>query len=553
MAVLVCSTWLVGCGGGHSQSQASPVVVISPPTPTPEPAVIQRPEPIENGVSISGLVTYDSVPHDADGGLDYAGTQIKPVRGASVYILDANDQLMAFVHTDAQGQYHAQVKPNTLVKVRVRAELYSEGTPGWVFRVTDNTQNHALYAMEGKLINSGASDSSRDLHASSGWGAMQYVSTRTAAPFAILDAAYMALQQILLADAAIRLEPVELRWSPHNIPVSGSRQDGAIGTTFYEPSSNSVYILGKENDDADEFDTSVILHELAHYIEDTLSRTDSLGGMHRLDDALDMRLAFSEGLANGFAGYVSEDGRYADASGPQQALGYTFTLEDNNIGNPGWFNENSIGKIIYDIADANNDNSDILALGFSPILQTLRSPTYKNSPALTSIYLFSDVFRQEQNLAAQTGLDLLLEAEFIFGTGIYGEGESNSSVYNISSALPVYVPLQQGETVNVCSNNRAGEFNGLDVRRFIRFSISASADYNFQMQTTLGTGDKDPDAIIRQRGRSVALLNSDTLHHESQTIHLEAGDYVLEVFDLFNVEDRIEGDGGSACFDVSLQ
>lgn len=549
------SITLSACGGSSSSTdpRSTPVAETPTVTPSPEPTSIQRPEPVNNGVTLSGRITYDYVPHTEGGGLDYSAMETRPVRGASVYILDENGGLMAFVATDENGDYSAQVVPDARIKVRVRAELYADGIPSWVIRVTDNTQSNALYIMEGSLATSGSSNSVRDLHAPSGWNGLTYGDTRVAAPFAIIDAVYEALTHLLLADPALQLPPTELRWSTENIPISGARADGNIGTSFYDPSEDAMYILGHVNDDTDEYDSAVILHEFAHYIEDVLSRTDSIGGRHTLNGAFDMRLAFSEGLANGFAGFVNGRGIYADSSGSQQGSGYEFSLEDNNIGNPGWFNENSVGKIIYDLADPANESVDNLALGLSPILNTLRANEYRQSDAMTSIFLFSDVFNHLNPQDAQMGLALLMQEEEISGRGKYGQGETNTSNHNISSALPVYVSLGVGNTVNVCGNNRAGEYNGLDVRRFLSISIDTEATYHFDLVTTLGTGEKDPDAVLLRNGKTVALFNSEKANRENQSVRLTPGNYILEVYERQNVVDLVEGDGGSACFDVSLR
>ncbi len=547
------SALIVACGSGGSPPNETPVPVVQTPTPTPEPIDIQRPDPILDGVTLSGHITYDSIPHESGGGLDYDAITAAPVRGASVYILDESDSLMAIAQTDENGDYAVEVERNAQVKVRVRAELYQSGTPAWVIRVTDNTQSYALYVMDGSIADTGDSPSQRDLHAPSGWGGLSYTNTRVAAPFAILDAAYLALQTVLEADPSVVLPPTELRWSKDNVPVPGSREEGDIGTSFYDPSENAMYILGHANDDTDEYDLSVIIHEFSHFIEDNLSRTDSIGGSHTLGGSHDMRLAFSEGLANGFAGFASGLGTYIDSSGPQQSLGYQFSLEQNSIGNAGWFNENSIGKIIYDLADSNDDGVDIASFGYGPIYQTITSSDFINANALTTIYLFSAVFNQQQSQAAIDALNMLLTGENIHGRGAYGEGETNDSAANISFAIPVYNSLSQGETINVCSNNREGEYNGLDVRRFIRFSITETGAYRFNLNTTLGTGDKDPDANILQQGRTIELLNSSLANTEAKTVSLDPGEYILEVFDHLNVDDIVSGDGGGACFDVSFQ
>ena len=376
-----------------------------------------------------------------------------------------------------------------------------------------------------------------------------YTEERVAAPFAILDAVYESLHVLLTADPNIRLTPSELRWSVNNIAAAGNRRNGEIGTSFYDPKQNNMYILGHANNDTDEYDKSVIQHEMAHYIEDTLSRSDSPGGPHTLSGAFDMRLAFGEGFANAFAGFVGGEGIYADSAGSKQNQGFNFSLENNHIGNAGWFNENSIGKIIYDIVDDNDDGEDTISLGFKPIYDTMVSNDYINSPAFISIYLFSDILKRMSEPSIATVIDSLLKDEDIMGSGIYGEGETNASASNISFVLPVYRELAQGDTINACGNNREDEYNGLDVRRFIRINIESSGSYQFSLNKTLGTGAKDPDIFILKQGRRVALLDSSAVDQERGTLSLSEGEHILEVFDYFNT-DQARG-GGSSCFDVT--
>ncbi|MFL0811013.1 MAG: hypothetical protein K6L76_11410 [Agarilytica sp.] len=528
-------------------------------TATPSPSVTPTPEPTETplpstspAVSISGVVTFDRVGHSANGGLNYSDISADPLRGATVQALDASDNVLDASSTDASGAYRLNVEPNAQVRIRVLAEMVKTGTPSWDIAVTDNTNGNALYVMQGDLANVGESDSERDLHAASGWTGFSYSEARTAAPFAILDAVYEAMQHVINADPDVALSPSELRWSVNNRAVSGSLTAGNIGTSFYSPSSDIMYILGDVNNDTDEYDKSVIQHEWAHYLEDTLSRSDSIGGAHSLGGAYDMRLALGEGFANAFSGIASGQPNYSDSAGLGQAWGFTFSMEENGIANPGWFNENSVGKIVYDIADAQDDGADTLSLGFSPIYQVMTSDSYRESTALTSIYLLAQGIKDISDSATASALDAMLQAEEIYGTGIYGEGETNASSQNASFLIPVYNSLGVGDTVNVCGNNREGlrEWNGVDARRFVRINIASQGSYLIEASKTLGTGSKDPDIDVLSQGTRIAVLDSGNPNEESGSVNLSTGEYILEVYDYLNVDGQLGG--GSSCFDVSI-
>lgn len=556
-----------GSGGGGSSSGSTPSPTITP-TVTPASTVTSSPmatlAPVQTAtpsptaapssvVTISGTVTYDYVPHSSFGAaLNYDNISVKPIRGASIQVLSSSSQVLAETTSDASGLYSVTVAQNLNVSIRVLAELSQSGSPSWDFAVTDNTNGNAQYVLQGSLANSGADNTTRDLHAASGWGGAGYTATRAAAPFAILDSVYEGLQKVLEADPTVVLPPAELRWSILNRAVGGSRADGNIGTSFYDPSEDNMYILGDENSDTDEYDKSVIQHEWGHYLEDTLSRSDSIGGSHSLSGSFDMRLVLSEGFANAFSAIASEQQFYADSGGTLQGRGFRFSLEANSFGNAGWFSENSIGKIIYDIADDNNDGVDTLSAGFAPIYNAMTSSDYSQSTAMISIYLLIAEIKDISSSEVDAVLDALMLEEGLTGSGVYGDGETNDSAANRSFILPVYNNLSIGGTVNVCGNNLEGlnEGNGMDARRFIRVNIPSAGSYFIAASTTLGTGAKDPDIEVFRRGSRIAVLDSGVADSESGSVNFTSGEYILEVYDFLNIDG--ETGGGSACFDVSI-
>src|SRR5690606_723328 len=93
----------------------------------------------------------------------------------------------------------------------------------------------------------------------------------------------------------------------------------------------------------------------------------------------------------------------------------------------------------------------------------------------------------------------LLEDLSISGEGIYGEGESNASVYPV--ALPVYHEVSVNGSVDVCSGD-SGEMvhNGLEIRRFVRLNITTQKNYTITVNKISGSGSRDPDFIVFNKG-----------------------------------------------------
>jgi len=505
-------------------------------------------DPRTSVVTLSGTVTFDLVPHLADsGGLDYPLTVEAPARGVQVLLLDRGGDLLDSGTTTAEGTYTLQAPAGTDVRVRVEARMQRDGSPNWNFSVTDNTQGNALYVLDGQFVNSGSAHSVRDLHAASGWTGNGYAELRPAAPFAILDVIYDAVEQVREVDPEVQLPPLEIRWSAANTASSGDLTQGAIGTTFYSIDDQSIYLLGWAGNDTDEYDRSVIAHEFAHYLEYQLGRTDSIGGDHSMTVKLDMRVAFSEGWSNAFAAITTAEPVYRDSIGVDQSSGLYYSLETNFYGNAGWFSENSVQKILYDLYDPANEDFDRISLGFAPVYQTLTSDDWRQFDGATSIYPFI------QQLKARTDVDgllvdTLLETENIFGTDAYGVNETNDG--GLVAVLPVYRRLAPGGSVALCSSQTEGDYNRLDVRRFVLLELLDSGSYDISAEYVEGLAPSNPDFVLWQDGEPLLTAESET-DREQVSVSLAPGTYWLEVYEQANV-DQSSSTGGAVCFNLSL-
>lgn len=484
-----------------------------------------------SSTTLSGTVTYDAVPFKSatSGALDYNNITQKAVRGALVEIVDNTGIVLATTSTDESGNYSVQVT-GSKVKVRVLAKLYkapSSGQASWDFEVKDNTNSNALYTMEGSLSSLGTTGTqTRNLNAPSGWGGSSYTGTRVAAPFSILDVAYQSMQKVLVADNNLVFPALDIFWSKNN-------RSGTIGTSHYNPDEVALYILGQEDVDTDEYDTSVVAHEWGHYYENQFSRSDSIGGGHGVGDILDIRLAFGEGFATAFGGLVMETPLYRDSgSSGQQGTLFSENLEQGgSTSNPGWFSEASIYHMLYDVYDTTDDTGDTLSLPFSS-LHTLLATTQKNTPAFTSIFTYIAGLK-DQNPTKISEINAITSNEHIAAiTDIYGTNRTNRAI----NASPLYTTLPVGGSVNITPNYSATStapdtFAGgaLGTYNFVKFTITTAGDYTINASSTSGVM-LDFEAY-KEGENSIAITSSTTGTFISGTASLDVGTYRMAIVD----------------------
>jgi len=504
-------------------------------------------------VDITGKVTFDLVPFNTStNGLDYSNITASASRGIVVEAIDESDSLLTTVVTDADGQYLLKVDPNINLRLRISTKMLQTTGATWDVKVTDNTNSNALYVTQGDLFNSSTQNADqstvRNFHMASGWDGNSYSATRAAAPFAILDTIYQSMQKVAASNPSMAFPPLEIHWSKNNSVAQGKLEDGDIGTSFYSE-GGKIYVLGKQDSDADEYDRHIIIHEWGHYIEDQLSRSESLGGDHGSGDRLDMRVAFSEGWGNALSAIITDDPFYRDSSGPRQGSGWSMNIESNPTSGSGWFSEDSVQSILYDLYDTNADGADNIALGLGPIYSSLTSANYRSNSHFTSIYPFIDQLKTQQPASA-TAINSLLNTQQIYGSGDNGFAESNNG--GINSVLPIYkTATVGGNATGVCYVNHAGTLNKLGNRSFAVFDATTTGSYSFsvipknQQSATL-----DPDLVLYKSGTVVAestVTTADSKANLSASLS-STGTYILEV----PVYENSSMAQGEYCFDLQI-
>ncbi len=498
-------------------------------------------------VSISGLITYDRVPHASNGGLDYLNTiHTQPARGVTVQAINtASNCIQTSTAASDTGNYTLTVPANTSITMRVIAALYQSGTPSWDFKVVDNTCSNIPWSMSGNPAATGTNNETRDLHAPSGAsqvnGLWQYTDTRVAAPFAIIDSVYDAKALVLTANSNLVFPAMNLGWSPKNTSVSGEPTAGKIGTSSWNGSM--IYLLGDADNDTDEYDYHVIIHEFGHYVEDKFSRSDSIGGSHGDNDRLDPRVAFGEGFGNAFSAMGSGDPIYKDSKGAQQSKGSTFDIDAASTAYPGWFSEPSIQKIIYDLYLNNNSGS----AGFSPIYTVLVNDQ-RTTPALTTLFPFINAFKT-RNASQATTVNTLLTGQSI-DTIIddYGSTETHAGSLTSGYIFPIYSSISSGGgSVSVCTTDTAGVDNKLGNYRYLKFTASAGS----HTITVTGDNSSDPDIYLHKSGlvASSSVIQPIT---ETLTYNFTSGTYIIEVYDVNLVLTGYKSRNNNSCLSVTI-
>jgi hypothetical protein len=457
--------------------------------------------------------------------------------------------------------------------LRVRAEMLRVA-PGWDLRVADNTSGNALYVLDGDAFDT-SGGVVEHVHAASGWTGSSYGNSRSSAPFAILDVVYEAMRVVHAVAPATHFPALVVHWSPNNRTVRGDLSMGELGSSFYRfgGTDPGIYLLGEENNDTEEFDRHVIAHEWGHYFDRSFSRSDSIGGPHTAGDRLDMRVAFGEGFGDAFSAIATRSASYVDVVGPGQRFGFGFNLEGQPSSAPGWYSEQSVREIIYDLYDSGTGD-DALELGFAPLYDVLVGPQ-RVTPAFTSIFSFIHALKQA-NATVSADIDNFVAAQMIAPVqDEYGTGETNSGTPPSGDVLPVYAAITvNGPAVNVCSTDDysgalTGAVNKLGSRRYLRFTVGATAGatHTFTMTTTEAPAGEftDPDMWLHRRGPQWLFTGppsapcqagdlSQCVERGTTPFVLAAGVYLLDVYEWTNADDLPDEFSpiGRACFDVEV-
>ena len=509
-------------------------------------------------VTVKGTVTYDSVPATPQG-LDYPNTRILPVKGVVVEVIAENLTVLDSTVTNDKGEYSFKVDSGKKVKIRVLAELEDNSEDSkWHIEVIDNTKDDEIYALEGKFRSVGGnSQQIRNLYAPSGWdsGIREYTSAeaRKAAPFAILSVIYEGIQKIHKIDRNLYFPDLSIGWSVKNTTESfGDNKRGWIGGAHYIASSNLILFSGKQHINTDEYDATVIAHEFAHYIVFSLSRSDSIGGIHYSGSMIDIRLAFDEGLATAISLLINDTHTSIDTMGSRQEK--VFQINILNPGSPaGWYNEHSIASILYQIGHDVN-------IGFKNFFKVLLEDEYKKSESFLSIFTYITYFKNMMPIHNDS-IDLLCQGSNIEPiSDIFGTGRVNRKNEN---ANPLYSELTLDKNATLIANYSATSVSfksQLGRRMFAYFDVHNAGKYVVKLCGSSGTAARigvfhkgrllEPN-YIGTNGR-LGECKRITPYENKYDDGLSSGRYIIEIMDKSTETDKTKLISGAE-FNLSVE
>jgi hypothetical protein len=358
---------------------------------------------------LTSLYKYEFFPVRAGYGIRYDMNENLPIRRAFVEVTPAASSGGSVLQTDDDGFVDLTAIARSLgapMDVSVLAQTGDSPTHP-TLEVVDNycptgSCSTRPYEMRHPGVQwNGTRSVWLDEVAMSGWPTSDYELIRRSAPFAILDTLTTAQQIIGRESPAISLDLVTVYWSIHNSDAEGDAALGNIGGA-HSNGGSAIFLSGKVDEDTDEYDKSVVLHEFGHCIQSQISRDDSVAGQHSRGDILDPRVAFSEGWADAVAGMLENpsNSQYVDSKGRgQSTTSPSFDREiDSNIEtdstptaqrHDGYYSEASIDEVLWDIFDNGEQlgaDDDPVSLGLQPLLQALGQ--MKHIPSFTTVFPF---------------------------------------------------------------------------------------------------------------------------------------------------------------------
>ena len=190
--------------------------------------------------------------------------------------------------------------------------------------------------------------------------------------FNVFDMAVLS-HDAVTARLALTPTPITLIW-----------ERGSNDGTYYSGDA-TVHLLGAASDD-DGYDDTVILHEIGHFFEDTIGRSDSPGGGHD-GSPTDPNLAWSEGFSTYWAMAIKDVPFYGD-SNSGGGWGYNadtaLTRAPQPAGDIGQdVGENLTTEVLWDLGDAASGDDDQLAGDHLRVLNV--QPMYLRTAALRNV------------------------------------------------------------------------------------------------------------------------------------------------------------------------
>jgi subtilase family serine protease len=297
--------------------------------------------------TVNGRIRYEDRPLTPSG---FDTVRLLPVRFAQVSIVNtAGNLVVATATTDGSGAYATSVPSVGTQTLFVRVDALNERTDDRIdVRVLSDTTSRTQLSAAGPqraVDTSGPVVLDVDIPVAGGGGGA----------FNIFDQGVRA--QEFVNRFSTRTPPrLTFFWQP--VPDGPGSDDGV----FFDPNDNSIHLLDRLTANArvtnapnsDEYDDSVMLHEVGHYVIENYAVDKSLGGTHFIDSGReDIRLAWSEGVATHFAAMVANDPFLVNSLGDAARTSFEIETPDFAATATGFDAEQAVSAMLWDVFDAN--------------------------------------------------------------------------------------------------------------------------------------------------------------------------------------------------------
>lgn len=434
--------------------------------------------------SVVGVMRYENRMLDTDAAAVGTTTinDVRPVRAADVVALDLNDGIVAGSEgtTADDGSFRIAVPGNAQFRVAfVASTTRSSGRAN--LQVID-PQLGQVYVVKFSQAD-GSPFTAPDVGVESAITLQPIpvapAASRPAAIANILDAALDASDKARSVNGST-LRLLTLSW---NAGVT----DGSDFSPTAFGGQPLIRVKGGDSNanDTDEFDDDVIHHEFGHFFVNEVSRDVSLGGEHNLGINLYPTLAYSEGVANWFAGIVRGGPQYIDSVAitgtPSTLLKFTMEGRGGALSPRGITSEATVHEVLWDLSDgvesrADTDN-DGLAFAFSTMFAALRSLRNSTVYVVLQDFLAGLVGTGATGTAAIQGLLTSPENQNVIFTGA-------------GDVFPERLEITQSvtDTCVTASVNGLVATGSDSVNRFFRFNLGATTTVSLSAVLATASG-----------------------------------------------------------------
>jgi hypothetical protein len=447
---------------------------------------------------VSGTLLYEKIPVTAQG-LDLARPMKMPAGQIRVEIRSADQRrVLARGVTRSDGGYQLTV-PNSA---------------GWVVL--------AAFAQSGQL--QVGDPSTRRLYAitTASFSPMRAprqvvipATNRQSGPFNILATLSRANARLAQIDPDFPLSQIAL-----TVYWSRSQRE-----TYFLASENAIYLRGVQDENSDEFDDTVILHEYAHYLTRLCSRDDTFGGPHFPGERLDPRHAWSEGWATFLSLSLLGTSVFIDTLGPRGGQVFAWDMEEDapEWDQPGIWSEHSVASSLWDIFAEPGIESDHVGLGLQPIWKAFCD--HLPTQVFINLIHMADGLVDDETSRDGAITAVLAKRQIQYRYGV---------VPSVSVPFPRLIAPGDPATgsVDSSSSRRNNLYESAD---FYRFEIGAPRQVRLELQVTGRNAQGAADLMLvlyDAKGQFLAFVDEQhgTGSWERVTRDLSPGTYVIGVW-----------------------